>query len=158
LLLPHEVGAALAVPCVAELVVRAVLLWRVGFTAARGIAADVVLLRERSRSQAPQGDDPALDGIDAALGRSRRRVGHGAGECSRKGKSVRRELMPTCCNAIGITGGGGGCGRQSRRRRSPIWSSFGRASRSIRSSPRSADSSMTIPTSLCWPRRISPEA
>lgn len=65
-LFADEVRAALALPGVAELVVGPVFLGRVRLTAAGGIAADVVLLRERTRTQGAKSGDFALDGIDAA--------------------------------------------------------------------------------------------
>src|SRR5262249_33625491 len=87
----HEVRAALAPPGVAELVVRTVPLGRVGLTAAGGIAADVVLLGERSRAQPPEGDDLTLEGIDVPLEDSGRGLGHGGGECSNETTGGRAE-------------------------------------------------------------------
>ena len=46
----HKLGAAPAAPCVAELVIGAMLLGRIAFAAAGWISADVVLLREAAGS------------------------------------------------------------------------------------------------------------
>jgi hypothetical protein len=51
LLCTHEVRAALSTPGIAELIVRTVLLRRVGFAAAGHTPTDPVLLREGSRAQ-----------------------------------------------------------------------------------------------------------
>ena len=59
-----DLGSHVAVVAVAELVVRAVALGRVGFAATAVGAAGVVLLRERSWSQVAEGQQSGFDVLD----------------------------------------------------------------------------------------------
>jgi hypothetical protein len=61
----YRLCGALAVPGEADLRVRTMLERRVGFATAGRAAADVVLQRQRARTQIAQSGDLALDGLDS---------------------------------------------------------------------------------------------
>ena len=66
-LLAHELGVRAAAPGEVELMIRAVLLGRIGFAPAARGPADVVLARDRPGTQRPELREGALDLGDAAI-------------------------------------------------------------------------------------------